>query len=77
MKSVWLLDFLLLFVELDDDSLLDEMYESELDSTSLSLIDLLEDAVLLDLSRALFHLLFLECLVFGKDASLLECLNQS
>ncbi len=77
MKSVWLLDFLLLFVELDDASLLDEMSESELDSTPLLLFDLLEDAVLLNWSRALFHLLFLECLVFGEDASLLDEMSES
>jgi hypothetical protein len=72
MKSVRLLDFLLLFVELDNESLLDEMSESERDSTSLLLFNLLEDAVLLDMSHTLFHLLFLECLVFGEDASVLD-----
>jgi hypothetical protein len=77
MKSVQLLDFVLLFVELDDESLLDEMSESELDSTSLSLFDLLEDAVLLDLSCTLFCLLFLECLVFGEQASLLNEMSES
>ena len=53
------------------------MSESELDLTSLLLFDLLEDAVLLDLSRALFCLLFLECLVFGEDASLLDKMSES
>ncbi len=65
------------FVELEDISLLDEMSESELDSTSLLLFDLPEDAVLLNLSRALFCLLFLECLVFSEDASLLDEMPES
>jgi hypothetical protein len=77
MKSVQLLDFLLLFLELDDASLLDERSESELDSTSLLLFDLLEDAVLLDCSCRHFCLLFLECLVFGEDASLLDEMSES
>jgi hypothetical protein len=77
MKSVQLLGFLLLFVEFEDESLLDEMSKSELDSTSLLLFDLLEDAVLLDLRYALFCLLFLECLVFGEDASLLDEMSES
>ncbi len=34
-----LLDFLLLFIELDDESLLDEMSESERDTTFLSFFD--------------------------------------
>jgi hypothetical protein len=57
------------------------MSESDLDSTSLLLFDLLEDAMLLDLSRALLCLLFLECLVFGEVASILfvsrRCVNSS
>ncbi len=77
MKSVRLLDFLLLFKQLDDASLLDEMSESELDSTSLLLLDLLEDAALLDWSCALFYLLFLECVVFGDNASLLDETSES
>ncbi len=76
-KSVRLLDFLLLFIEHDNESLLDEMSKSELDSTSLSLIDLLEDAVLLNLSHTLFCLLFLECLVIGEDAPLLDETSES
>ncbi len=77
MKEVRFVDFLLLFVELDNESLLDEMSKSGLDSTSLLLFDLLEDAVLLDLSCTLCCLLFLECLVFGEDASLLDKMSES
>jgi hypothetical protein len=76
MKLVRLLDFLLLFEELDNASLLDEMSESELESTSLLLFELVEDAMLLDLSFALFRLLFLECLVFGENASLLDEMSE-
>ncbi len=68
---------MLLFVELDDASLLDEMSESELDSTSLLFCDLPEDAVLLHWSCALFCLLFLEWLVFGDNASLLDEMSES
>jgi hypothetical protein len=77
MKSVRLLDCLLLLVELDDTSLQYEMPESELDSTSLFLFNLLEDAVLLDLSHALLPLHILECLVLGEDASLLDEMSES
>ncbi len=54
--------FLECFVFCEDPSLLDEI---ELDSISLLLIDLLEEAVLSDWSRALFRLLFLENLILG------------
>jgi hypothetical protein len=53
------------------------MSQSELDSTYLLLFDLLKDAVLLDLSHTLFRLLFLECLVIGEDASLLDEISES
>ncbi len=53
------------------------MPESMLDSTSWPHFDLPEDAVLLDLSCTLFCMLFLECLVFGEDASLLDEMSES